>query len=220
MKISVCMPYWNRQAELDRSLAAYRRIYKHLDLEFSICDDGSPVPVNAPGCIVTSMPKKHIGLNPCVPFNAAVRASTGDVVVLTNPEIEHKEDVFTVMLKLLEKENDYVTVACRDVKGMWLAGPQVDYSKNGRLPVPKGAHFHFCAMMRRELWEKSGGFDEAFRNGIACDDNDLLWNMEKAGANFRLAPGLVWHYKTPHGRKGTLASNRDLLYSKWGHKFA
>jgi len=220
MKISVCMPYWNRQAELDRSLAAYRRVYKHLDIEISVCDDGSPVPVKAPGCIVTYLPKKNIGLNPCVPFNTAVRASTGDVVVLTNPEIEHREDVFTGMLKLLEQDNDYVTAQCRDVKGMWLAGPKVDYSKDGRAKVPKGSHFHFCAMLKRSLWEKVGGFDEAFRNGVAYDDNDILWAMEDAGARFREAPGVVWHYRTPHTRRGTAASNKALLHTKWAHKWA
>jgi len=106
------MPYWSRQDALDRSLAAYRRIYG--DIEISVCDDGSPEPVKAPGCIVTTLPKKETGLNPCVPFNAAVRASTGDVVVLTNPEVEHREDVLTGMRDMLEHADDYVTVACPD----------------------------------------------------------------------------------------------------------
>jgi hypothetical protein len=220
LKISICMPYWVRQAELNRSLAAYRRLYSGLDLEISICDDGSTTPVVAPGCILTSLPKKTIGLNPCVPINAAVRASRGDIIVLTNPEIEHREDVLTGMLAMLETGEDYVTVACRDVGGMWLAGPQVDYTKNGRLPVPAGAHFHFCAMLRRELFERAGGFDEAYRNGRSCEDNDWLWTLEAAGARFRLAPGVVWHYNTPHKFKGTHESNRDLLVRKWGHRWA
>jgi hypothetical protein len=146
--ISVTMPYWQRQAELDRSLAAYRRLYA--GLEIVICDDGSPEPVKAPGCVVVSLPRKIIGLNPCVPINVAVSASCGDVIVLTNPEIEHREDILTGMRAMLAGPNDYVTVACRDVSGMWLAGPDVDYTKNGRLPVPEGAHFHFCAMLHRE----------------------------------------------------------------------
>ena len=94
--ISLCMPYWQRQPELDRSLAAYRRVYgDRLALEVSIADDGSPAPVRAPECIVTTLPAKNVGLNPCVPINAAVRASSADVIVLTNPEIEHREDVLT-----------------------------------------------------------------------------------------------------------------------------
>lgn len=219
--ISIAMPYWQRQAELDRSLNAYRSVYgDRLALEISIADDGSPDPVSAPECIVTSLPKKTIGLNPCVPINVSVRASSGDVVVLTNPEIEHREDVFTGMLAMLEGPNDYVTVSCRDVNGMWLAGPEVDYTKNGRLPVPQGAHFHFCAMLTRELFERVGGFDEGYRNGRACEDNDWLWSLEDAGARFRLAPGTVWHRFTPHPFKGTHESNRSRLFSKWKHKWS
>ena len=217
--ISICMPYWQRQAALDASLAAYRRVYPHLALEISIADDGSPEPVRAPECVVTTLPAKAIGLNPCVPINAAVRASSADVVVLTNPEIEHREDVLSAMRAMLEGPDDYVTVACRDTRGMWLAGPQVDYTQHGRLPVPAGAHFHFCAMLRRELFERVGGFDEGYRHGRSCDDNDWLWSLDAAGARFRLAPGTVWHHQTPHAYAGTHASNRDRLVAKWGHRW-
>lgn len=218
--ISICMPYWQRQKELDRSLAAYRRIYGHLDLEISICDDGSPVPVLADGCVVTRLPAKKIGLNPCVPINAAVRASSGDVIVLTNPEVEHREDVLTGMLSMLEHPDDYVTVACRDVSGMWIAGPEVNYAfANGRMPVPEGAHFHFCAMLTRELFERVGGFDEEYRFGRSLEDNDWLWSLDAAGARFKLAPGMVWHYRTPHAYAGSHPANLDRLTRKWGHKW-
>lgn len=214
------MPYWQRQKELDRSLAAYRRIYGHLDLEISICDDGSPVPVLADGCVVTRLPAKKIGLNPCVPINAAVRASSGDVIVLTNPEVEHREDVLTGMLAMLEHPDDYVTVACQDVSGMWIAGPMVNYAyENGRMPVPPNAHFHFCAMFHRELFERVGGFDEEYRFGRSMEDNDWLWSLDAAGARFKLAPGMVWHYRTPHAYAGSHPANLDRLTRKWGHKW-
>ena len=218
-RISVCMPYWQRQRELDRSLAAYRALYRHLDLQVSICDDGSPNPVQAPGCLVTRLPTKEIGLNPCVPMNRAVAASSGDVVVLTNPEIEHTEDVLSGMLPMLEHADDYVTVACRDAGGLWLAGPQVDYTRNGRLPVPAVAHFQFCAMLPRALWDRVGGFDEDYRHGRICEDYDWLWTLADAGARFKTAPGLVRHHATPHAYQGVHATNRDRLMKKWGHKW-
>ena len=89
--ISVCMPYWERPAELERSLVAYKKVYgETMDLEFSICDDGSThkpvVPRHDKRFIVTTLPRKLRAMNPCVPINRAVRASTGDVIVLTNPK--------------------------------------------------------------------------------------------------------------------------------------
>ncbi len=215
MRLSVCMPYWKRQAELDRSLAAYAAIYPPGALEISICDDGSPVPVKAPGCIVTSLPPKRVGLNPCVPMNRAVRASSCDVVVITNPEIEHREDVFSDMLALLETESDYVVATCKDVDGLLLAGEGVNYRTHGRLPVPPGSHFHFCAMLHRSLFERVNGFDEIYRYGRSCEDNDWLWSLHSVGARFRLSSRTVWHYKTPHEFAGDHERNRSILVKRW-----
>lgn len=211
------MPYWNRQRELDRSLAAYAALYPDLDIEFSICDDGSTVPVVAPGCIVTTLPQKDYALNPCVPINVAVRASTKDVIVLTNPEIEHREPVLAAMLDALQDENDYVTTGCLDTKnGMWLAGPQTKYGQEGREPSPPGGHFHFCTMFHRALFDRIGGFDEQYRTGQGCDDNDWLWALYAAGVKFKHVDGVVWHHRTPHKWTGTTAKNAGILRKKWG----
>lgn len=211
------MPYWARQPELDRSLAAYRRLYGSA-LEISICDDGTPAPVVAPGCLVTRLPKKHTGLNPCVPMNVAVRASTRDIVVLTNPEIEHRTDVLGPMLALLGNDpRNYVIAACMDVNGQQLAGDGTDYGSGGRMMVPPGGHFHFCAMLRRELFEQAGGFDEEYRHGRACEDNDWLWRLHATGARFINCPQVVWHYRTPHRYDASGSDNRALLTRKWGH---
>lgn len=212
------MPYYQRQAELDRSLAAYRSVYAGTALEFSICDDGSPDPVIAPGCRVVALPKKTYALNPCVPINAAVRHSTHDIIVLTNPEVVHSEPVLDKMREALRDEDDYVTTGCRDSgSNEWLAGPRTKYGSRGREPVPPGGHFHFCAMFHRSLFARLGGFDEQFRHGQGCDDNDWLWKLYATGANFKYVPGVVWHYRTPHKWTGTTAQNAKILRSKWRH---
>lgn len=196
-------------------LARYGALYGDLELEFSVCDDGSPEPPDVPpSVILTVLPQKEGPLNPCVPINRAVEASSGDVVVITNPEIEHEEPVLGEMLSLLEGPDDYVVARCWDVdRKMWLADASVDYTKNGRAPVPPGAHFHFLAMLHRSLWEKAGGFDEDYRHGQACDDNDWLWRLHRAGARFRLTEGRVLHHHS-HVR-WPIPHNAGLFYRKW-----
>lgn len=214
MKVSVCVPYWQRQAALDRMLQTYARLYPDLGLEFSICDDGSPEPaVVPPGVILTRLPAKDRPLNPCVPINRAVAASSGEVIVLTNPEIEHREPVLPALLELLESEDDYVAATCWDDRGFHVAGADVDFTKRGRLPVPPGAQFHFLAAFHRTLWDRAGGFDEDYRHGTGCDDNDFLFRLHRAGARFRLSPATVYHHptKTPWG----MPHNRDLFFRKW-----
>lgn len=212
------MPFWRRQQYLDRSLAAYRRIYD--DLEISICDDGSPEPVNAPGYIVNRLPQKTESLNPCTPANIAVRSSTRSVIVLTNPEVEHRTDVLTPMLAMLESEMDYVASRCWDEPRNRLhVGPGVIRGDDLKL-IPQGAYFHMCAMMHRSLFELVGGFDEAFRPGYGFEDTDFLWKLHDAGARFKLYDGMVYHtYWTPIEHKPRM-TNEEMFRARWQHKWS
>jgi hypothetical protein len=215
-RLSVCAAYWKRQPALDVMVAQYGRLYPDLDLELSICDDGSPEPAVAPPHVVlTRLPTKERPLNPCVPINRAVEASTGEIIVLTNPEIEHMMPVLPAMLKMLEHEDDYITARCWDRRWrILLAGDGTRYDECGRGPVPPGAHFHFLAMFRRSLWNKAGGFDEDYRHGAAWDDGDWLWRAHRAGARFKSCPLTVFHDSTERIR-WNLPSNQALFARKW-----
>lgn len=226
--ISVCMPYWNRPVELARSLEAYDRVYPDLDLEFSICDDGSPNRLESahPGVRVAHLPPKNGALNPCVPINVAVRQSQHDVIVLTNPEIEHRDPILKKMLENLSSSKDYVMTGCRDTTGAWYAGPLSPRAPiGGRAPIPYGTELHFAVMFHRSLWERVGGFDEEYRDGHAYDDNDFLFRLWALGdVNFKYVDGIVWHCKAPGARslwKGAqLQRNKALFERKWGKEFA
>ena len=64
-RVSVCAPYWKRQGALDGMFEQYERLYPDVDLEFSVCDDGSPEPAVVPeGVILTRLPTKGHALNP------------------------------------------------------------------------------------------------------------------------------------------------------------
>ena len=211
------MPYFNRQALLDRSLTAYRELYTAI--EVSICGVGSGAPVQAPGCVVTTLPRKTEALNPCVPINRAVEASHGDVIVLTNPENEHREPILPAMLEDLQRlgADGYVTASCWDDRGMWIAHSSVTGGSDGRGYMPPGSQFHFCAMFHRSLWDKAGGFDEDYRDGSHFDDNDWLARLFVAGAMFHHRDDLIV-YHHPTGTKwpaGGWAKNQARFIDKW-----
>lgn len=215
--ISLCMPYYMRQDALDRSLTSLRKHYEDGQYEIVICDDGSPIPVRAPACVVTSLPIKDHALNPCVPMNRAVARSSGDVIVLTSPEIEHPTPVLDAMARDLGPL-DYVIAACLDASGAWLCASHVRGGVNGRGSMPPGAGFHFCAMLRRWLFDLAGGFDEDYRQGQAFDDNDWLFRLQRAGARFRMRDDLVvTHHSTtrPAWPAGGWERNRRLFELKW-----
>lgn len=219
--ISVCMPYWNRQHQLSASRMQYDKVYPGLDIEYSICDDGSTPPLvdtQDPKVRITRLPPKTVALNPCVPINRAVRNATREIIVLTNPEIEHVTPVFQSMLEQLKGSNDYVTAACKDnMRNEWYAGKERNYK--GCL-MPAGTHYHFCAMFHRDLFERAGGFDEDYREGHGYDDNDWLFRLAALGdVNFKHVDNVVWHRRQPLQRSlwrgPQLARNEALLRQKW-----
>lgn len=221
--ISVCMPYYERQSLLDRSLEAYRRLYGDL-IEICICDDGSSEPVNAPGCRVKYLPEKKHGLCETTPVNESIALASNDFIFLTGPEIFHTEPILEQMLEAVIEigPKAYVTAACWcTTNQQWISHSSITHladPSKGRGPRPEGSQFHFCAMFHRSLWDEIGGLDEAYREGQAWVDNDLLFSLEAVGAEFRQLDHLV----TEHTRTGVLhlnggwERNRQLFNQKWG----
>ncbi len=212
--LSICMPYFERRDELIRSIRAYEAIYDQIEL--SIVDDRSRPSLvlpetrfNVKFSRINGAPGDHGAKNPCVPMNQAVNQSTGDVIVLTGPEITHTGNVFGPMLEKLEKHT-YVTAKCIEPGGKQLVPRKRDHD------IPENSGFHFCTMLTRELWELAGGFDENYRLGQAHEDVDWLYTLESVGASFVMVDDTVIHYptKTRWPRAG---HNRNRLYlrQKW-----
>lgn len=227
MKVSVCMPYYNREKEVVRGVASVIEHNPELDLSFSIACDRSRPPL-----AIECFPEEHRDLirlgwimgepeprNPCKPINLsvyrAIMHQKPDVIALTGPEITHINPVLTMMVAAIsvsEAKFPYVTARCEDERGC-IAGAEVDYNADGRLPVPEGAHFHFLAAFTPALWVEAKGFDEAYRFGQACDDNDWLWRCHRAGATFYHINETVLHEKST--TTWNMPHNRDLFFEKW-----
>lgn len=218
--VSVAMPYWNRPQQWAQSKASYAKAYPDLDIEFSICDDGSSPPLVDPDARIVSLPQKSVALNPCVPINRAVRNCTNDMIVLTNPETVHRERVVDQMLDAWSGPNDYIIAGCRDTThGEWYAGE--GRSMKGCL-APPGIQYHFCVLFHRDLFARIGGFDEDYRTGHGYDDNDWCWRLHAAGdVNVKYVPGVVYHVRQIMQRtlwRGQpLLRNEALLRKKWSH---
>lgn len=225
--ISVVMPYWKRLAVLEANLSSYEDFYRNEDIEIIVVDDGSgelkPNWNYGPMVSVLRLPLKDVALNPCVAFNEGVRESTGDIIVLTNPEVIHRFAILSDMQERLEQlgENGYVAAAC------WCASQKMWYCHStlqpkdedvGRAKVPKGAGYHFCSMMYRKLYDRVGGFTEDYRQGQGYEDNDFLWKLEFERTKFLICDDLITdHYDCPRTQwpKGGAERNKAIFESRW-----
>ena len=191
-----------------------------------VVDDGSPEPARIgdkfpwPVSIIR-LPGKTQALNPSVPFNVGVAASHGYIIVLTNPEVIHREAILPAMRDRLNDlgPKGYVIAACMG-PGWWYCHSTDMPSDNsvGRSPTPPGSGFHFCSMLRRSLYDEIGGFSEEYRDGQGFEDNDFLWKLHKAGAKFEICDDLVTdHFPCPRSNwvKGGGARNKAIFEKAW-----
>lgn len=221
--ISVIIPYWDRRELLARAVERYRLHYRRTPYELVIVNDGTADPMSEGNDIlVVDLPFKNIALNPCTPINAGVRAARGDIIVLTGPEIEHTAPVLGRLYDELVDAGPtgYVTAAawCPETQ-TWNCHSSINGRVRGAWPVPLDAGFHFCAMMHREFF--GDGFDEAYREGQAFDDNDFLWSLYDRGAVFRQRDDLVvLHHRTAtRWPAGGWERNRRIFDKKHGRRF-
>lgn len=226
------MPYWNRAEVLAQNLERYRECYGS-GIEIIIVDDGSTEKPNLSGPyphqrIVIRLPAKDHALNPCTAFNAGVAAASGDIIVLTNPEVIHRSPILGRMAAALADAGPkgYVAAACWGIKHCWWychSTDQPNAARVGRAFMPKGAGLHFCSMLNRSFYEDIGGFSEEYRDGQGYEDNDFLCKLEAAGAVFKICDDLVTdHHPCPPCQwpKGGAARNRAIFESKWQHVIA
>lgn len=225
--ISLIWPYWKRQEVADKSVALLSEHYKDLDFELIVVDDGSPEPYRAP---VTPFPLRVLRLsaklgplNPCVPINRGVEISRGDVIALSGADILHTKPILRQMREELDDGDDrYVIAAVWHAEGKrWHCHSSYKRPDNGDVGsmLPPNADYHFMTMFHRSLWDRSGGFDEDYRDGAGYDDPDFVLRMNRVGARFVRRDDLV----AEHVRSGAHAEwksemferNRKLFMSKW-----
>jgi uncharacterized Rossmann fold enzyme/glycosyltransferase involved in cell wall biosynthesis len=221
MKFSLILPYWDRQEAANQALTLLAETYFGLEFEIIIVDDGNPAPFVAPDLPldikVIRLPEKTIPKCPVTAWNKGVEAASNEIIVLSCIEILHTKPVLKEMVSQVFNmgEKAYVLAAafCPE-DGSYHCHSSVKTPRN-----PTGTGIAFCAALHKSLFDKAGGFDEAYREGAGYEDNDWINRLLVAGARFVIRDDLeVIHPKTG----ATIAwgaerfiINEQLFYSKW-----
>jgi hypothetical protein len=200
IKYSVLYPYYKRSGHLHNTLISFLHHYSDRDdYEIVIAEDFKNMMNNHEHAELLKIIERfkdhiciiHINIpvetwNPCIAFNCAAEAASGDFYLVTNPECFHLANVLEGLDEEFEKDPAvYVVCGCRNrigckffiesfdelggVDGVWFSHSEY---KKGCL--------HFCNAMSKRSWEKVGGFDEDYRDGIAYDDNDFINRVRRA----------------------------------------
>jgi hypothetical protein len=221
MKISLILPYWDRQEAANKAFELLATHYKDLDLEVVVIDDGNAIPFVKPDVAldikVITLPLKHIPMCPATAWNAGVAEASGDVVVLSCIEILHDVPVLQEMAERLQaigKDGYVLASAWCPEEGAWHCHSSIKTPRN-----PWGTGIAFCGMMYKELYNKAGGFGEEYREGAGYEDNDFINRMLSVGAKFKICDDLVvTHPKSGASiqwPEGSFQRNEEIFYKKW-----
>ncbi len=225
MKISLILPYWDRQTAADLALSSIAQVYPDLDLEIIVVDDGNRIPFRelplGPDIRVLTLPRKDEPKSPVTCWNAGVKAATGDVVVISCIEVIHAEPVLKQLATaVMEDANAYVLASawCPEEE-KWHTHSTVTVPD-----CPPVTGLGVCAALRPELYWRAGGWDEDYREGAGYEDRDWIKRLVKAGAKFTIRDDLsVIHPKTNawiNWGMEKFRRNFALYHDKWFHPVA
>lgn len=217
MKISLLLPYWDRQEAADKGLESIRNNYSGLNLEIIVVDDGSPVPFRKPEGMdvkVIRLADKTEPKSPVTCWNEAAKAATGNVLVISCIEIIHESPILRELTENLGKDEYRLASAWCPEEGVWHTHSTVEVPE-----CPKGSGLGFCSSLRPELFWRAGGWNEEYRDGAGYEDRDFINRLHVAGARFVKRDDLkVIHPKTGASilwGADKFARNEALFKLKW-----
>lgn len=217
MKVSLILPYYNRKELFEYSLKTFEKLYRFNDLELVVVDDGSRPDQKLDKLLTNSYlntklitikhPKHRTQVNPCYPYNVGVRASSGDVIVLSSPETFHTTNMFDISNNFEKIANNYVLFSVFCLTDKSLNRGDLDISlfhknlgENGHAfnnrygswylhSRYRPSNLNFFSAISKQNYYKLSGFDQNYRNGSGGDDQEFAERVVK------LVDGVVYYDK-------------------------
>ena len=165
--------------------------------------------------------KNLISRNPGIPLNIGIKNSSGDIIILTCPEIYHINNGLNQIIKPLIKNHNYLTVPKSmyfDDLNEYTSNLLKGNSSNKLLSTCEFRTDHIVMPFLMGIWKQQildiGGYDEDF-TGYACDDNDFVDRLKLNGCeHYKVESKIVHLY---HGKRCT----GDLMWdnSAWAYNY-
>ena len=197
--ISIVMSYYNRISQLRFTLKSIQE-QSPTDFEIVIVDDYSSKEhsldnlknefnfLNLKIIKMQDLFSKKFYVNPSIPYNVGFRNSTGDKIIIQNPECCHVGNI----LKYVEEnltDDVYLSFHCYACNKTELAElHQTNYldltkatGKWYNHKIHRPASFHFTTAISRKNLIELNGFDEKYATGYNYDDAEFIERIKLLG---------------------------------------
>lgn len=183
------------------------------DWELIIIDDGSPDDTaDVVQGLIASHPEDRIrllrqpNLGVSEARNTGVRAAWGRYILPLDADDRLDPSMLERVVAMLESRPD-VAIAYTDVqefgdRSRALRAAEFDFDR--LLSVNQISH---CALYRREVWEATGGYDQALEPGY--EDWDFWIAAGERGYRAMRVPGLLFHYRVKEVSRQSVAQAHD-----------
>ncbi|MDR0834438.1 MAG: glycosyltransferase family 2 protein [Candidatus Symbiothrix sp.] len=167
--------------------------------------------------------------------NRAIKQAQGDYVLLLNPDtligtdtlvhvcrfMDEHPDAGALGVQMLDETGAYLPESKRGFPTLWvslckLLGfngryhlTHLDKDQVHEVDVLAGA----CMLMRKEVVQATGGFDEAFF--MYWEDTDLAWRIKQAGYKNYYVPEKIVHYKGKSSKQDAYRYVRVFYDGMW-----
>lgn len=201
MDISVIMPYYNAGVYLPEAIKSVRFLLSRKDIqcEIVIVNDGSTDELSIEVLKKLESEKQFTIIHqenkgPAAARNNAVKHSKGRYLLFLDSDNKIRPALVEKGLQILDSnEGDIVYGNAQffgdSSKPMFKPGPL-----NVSLLVARN-YIDMCALVCREVWEKTGGFDENEKLRKGQEDWDLWLRAVKAGFKFYYIDEVVFDYR-------------------------
>lgn len=223
-KISIVMAYFNKKLQLVQTLKSIKNsAYKNI--EIIIVDDASDddqrvidfinyFKYDLDVKVITISKHEKTWINPCIAYNIGFRNTSGEIIIIQNPEVMHVNDCISYVANNLQI-GDWLSFNC-------YGSPNFDYNnvlynlhndtdifnkifsssqKIGGNSVESKevggwlnhyekffvAYHYLAAIYKVDLNDKmNGGFDERFKDGCCADDDQFIKRLLYYNFNFKI----------------------------------
>jgi GT2 family glycosyltransferase len=215
--ISIVMSYYNRISQLRFTLKSIQE-YSPKNLEIVIVDDHSSAEhsldnlknefksLNLKIIKMQDLFLKKDYVNPSIPYNIGFRNSTGDKIIIQNPECSHVGNIPLYVEENLTDDNylSFHCYACGKTELHELHQKKyLDLSKaTGKWynhQVHRPLSFHFTTAITRKNLVELNGFDERYATGYNYDDAEFVERIKLKGLDIKFVekPYVIHQY---HGK--------------------
>ena len=196
-KVSIIVPCFNDGAMLREALASVEKVRNENLIEVIIVDDGSSdtetirilKEVAEAGDCVVAQPNRGLG----AARNAGIRLANGDFILPLDSDNRVRDAYLNEAASLL-KDNPSLDVIYADAEyfgdssGRWQI-PEFDL-----LSLIRMNFIDACAVYRKSLWEKVGGYDEHMPS-MGWEDWDFWLRVAAHGGTFFHLPKIGFDYR-------------------------